>query len=447
MKKPRQIQGEGFLSVKAPQRQVRFALAVYLLLFTSLNIAVWSWFLIHRHGPHHFPLGERSERFGDLLRFTGKAQVWKDPRMEDRGSHLIGSLYPKNYPPFADTIYLFLLQVCAPYAVPVFSVIVMGSVAVAAFYVWLSAKRFAAYRWYIGVAIFATALLGWGTESTLMRANIEGVMWIAVCAGAALYGQRRYRAAGAAFAIACCVKPYPVAWLALMARYRKWRGVLVGAVIGAVVTAASLTVFNLNPIRAYRIISAPASNSFFSSYIVSFRPADEMTGDHSIFQTMKALARVLHYHSFDFPAREYKVRPNDPLAIKLYHAYLVILAVLTLVICWRLWNKPVLNQMFALASASTLLPFIAGDYTLNVLLIPMGFFVVYLLQDVAEGRTRITTGHMLCYLVPYAWIMGTTPMWNLHGVLKCMALIGLLTASMFIPLPSTVLGDLPRADR
>ena len=105
-------------NVKSARSRVQFALGLYLAVFILLNILVWTWFVIHRHGPHHFPLGERVERYGDLLRFSAKYQIGKDPRMAD-GAHLIGTLFPKNYPPLSVLVYLFLLQVCAPYALPV----------------------------------------------------------------------------------------------------------------------------------------------------------------------------------------------------------------------------------------------------------------------------------------------------------------------------------------
>ncbi len=84
------------------------AILLYLLTCVAMNAAVWAWFVVHRHGPHHFPLGDRVERFGDLLRFSGKHQIGKDPGMYDP-EHLIETLYPANYPPFAVIIYLFLL--------------------------------------------------------------------------------------------------------------------------------------------------------------------------------------------------------------------------------------------------------------------------------------------------------------------------------------------------
>ncbi len=262
-------------------RRVQIAVLLYLLIFAGLNVGVWTWFVLHRHVPgHRFPLGDRAERFGDLVLFSGKHQVWKDPCLANF-DHLNGTLYPRNYPPFAVMIYLFLLQVCAPYAVPALLGAVFCAMAVACTLLWRRVRRLESYRWYFGVAIFATGFLGWGTEQVAMRGNIEGVMWIFVCLGAALYARGRYTGAAVAFGVGSCIKPYPVLWLALMARQRKTREAVLGLLSMAAVTLASLLAIDRNPLRAYQQISG--NSTFFRDYIVAFRPIDEMAATIQFF--------------------------------------------------------------------------------------------------------------------------------------------------------------------
>ena len=291
------------LDLKSSHRRVQSAILIYLLFCVALNLGVWIWFALHRHVTGHlFPLGERVERFGDLLRFSAKYQIGKDPRMFD-SEHLIGTLFPRNYPPFAVVLYLFLLQGCAPFAMPVLLATVLGAVAVACTLLWRRVRRLESYRWYIGVAIFATGLFGWGTEQVVMRGNIEGLFWIAVCLGAALFARRQYPGAAVVFGIASCIKPYPLLWLALMARHRRFREAVLGLVSAAAVTLASLLVIDRNPLRAWRHITG--KSGFFTDYVVSFRPFDEMKGDHSLFQSMKTIARVVRNHGLHFSYQEY----------------------------------------------------------------------------------------------------------------------------------------------
>jgi hypothetical protein len=429
------------VQLNSDRDRVHIAILTYLLVFFAMNLSVWIWFVIHRHGPHHFPLGERIERFGDLLHFSGKYQVGKDPRMLDPG-HLSGTLFPANYPPFAVIVYLFLLQVCAPYALPVMLVAFLGSITIACTLVWKRIRKLESYRWYVGVAIFATGLFGWGTEQVVMRGNIEGIMWIGVCLGAVLYARRRYRGAAVAFGVAGCIKPYPVLWFAFMLRHRRYREAALGVVTVAAVTLGSLLTIDRNPVRAYRHITA--KSHFFYDYVLAFRNMDEMKLDHSLMESMKTISRVVRNHGFHFGLAEELGYYNNHLAWKLYAGCFLLSAIISLVTLRKVWNKPILNQIFAIACITTVLPMVTVDYTLTVLLIPMGFFLIFLLEDVAEGNARLSLGQALWFLLPCAWIMGTEPLIILHGFCKCLAILVLLGSSTAIPLPSSTFGDAAR---
>ncbi len=419
---------------------MQLAVRLYLLVFAGVSCLTWVHWL---HGPrdlNQFPLGDLSQRFGDLIRFSGKPQFGGSPQMLDLEG-LKGTLFPRNYTPFAALVYALLLQGCAPYAVVVMLSLELGAILVACWLLWRRVGTTRACRWYVFPAIFATGLCGWGTLQLVMRGNIEGLVWIGICVGAALYARGRYSGAAAGFAMACCLKPQPVLWLALMARHRRFREVAQGLFTILFVTSASLFLINPNPVRAWHLVYQ--SNQFFQNYIVSFRPMDEMMGDHSLLQSMKTIARIVRSHGLNLPAFEYgHTRPNDPLAWKLYHVDLLLSAALALLVAWKAWKMPLLNQIFALAAATTVLPMIAADYTLIVLLIPVGFFLIFLLEDVAEGRHPMSLGKMLWFLLPCAWIMATEPLGVLHGVLKCAAVLALLGASVTIALPSTVFSDL-----
>jgi hypothetical protein len=426
------------LDLNSDRQRVQASILLYLLISVLMNIAVWFWFALHLHGPHIFPLGGYRDRFSDLLLFSGKYQVAKDPRMGNYNA-INGTLFPKNYPPFGVVIYLFLLQVCAPFAVPVLLVTVLSAVLVACTLLWRRVRSLKGYRWYMGVAIFTTGFLGWGTVQVILRGNIEGLLWIAVCLGATFFARRHYKSSAVAFAIASCIKPYPALWLALMGRHRKVREVALGLLTAAAVSLASLLAINRNPLRAWRFITG--KSTFFQDYIVALRPIGEMTGDHSLFQSIKTIARVLRNHGFNLQPIDYTVQSNNPLAWKLYRFYLLLAAIIALIVLYKVWNKPVLNQVFALSCVTMVLPLVAGDYGLILLLIPMGFFLIFLLEDVAPGRTPLSVANILWFLLPCAWIVATEPLLTLHGVFKCIALLALLAASVSIPLPSTLFGE------
>ena len=426
------------MEVTRQERRVQCAILIYLVLFFGSAGFVWIWFIIHRHGVHDFPLGERVERFGDLLRFTDKYEIGKDSRIID-SEHLAGTLFPRNYPPLSVLIYKFLLVVCQPYSILVMLGVFFGAVFIACLGVWRRVRRAAAYRWYIGLAIFTTGLLGWGPLQVAMRGNLEGWMWIVVCVGAWFYSQRRYTAAGVSFGVAVALKPVPVLWLLLMARHKKYKEAVLGLVTWAGVTLASLLSINRNPLQAYRDIGG--NSDFFGTYVAAFRPMPEMEGDQSLLQTFKTLARVVRNHGIHFSQYEYGMHPNDALALKLYHAYLPIAAVIGLAVLWKVWKMPILNQIFALAAITMVLPMVAGGYTLALVLIPLGFFAIFLAEDVASGAVPLTLVQMLWVLIPAVCVTATIPWGVLHAVFECVALLVLLAVSTAIPMPSTVFGE------
>ena len=86
------------MDLKSDRARVQAAILIYLLFCVAMNLGVWFWFVLHRHGPHIFPLGGYRDRFSDLLLFSGKYQVAKDPHMGNY-DNLHGTLFPRNYPP------------------------------------------------------------------------------------------------------------------------------------------------------------------------------------------------------------------------------------------------------------------------------------------------------------------------------------------------------------
>ena len=411
---------------------------VYMGVFLSITLFSWLNFAMHRQGPHYFPLGDPVERFGDLIRFTAKFQYGVDPRIKD-GDHLLGTLYPRNYAPLGVDIYLFLLQVCAPYAVAVFLSVFYAAMFTACILFWRRVRGLAAYTPALGAAIFLTGLLGWGCLQVAMRGNIEGWLFIPTMLGAWFLVRKDYISAGVSFGIAMCIKPYPFLWLLLLARHRQWKASAAGLAAFMASTVASLLVLNPNPFVAYHQLAG--EKTFFPKYIAAFRPMDEMMLEHSVLQTLKTLVRTLRNRGLHFSHAEYQLHSSHPVALEIYHFYLLLGAAIGILVLWRMWNKPMLNQIFAIATVTTTLPLVAGDYTLVVLLIPMALFAIMLLQDVSSGRVPLSLPRMLRILVPCACVMATVPLGVLHAVFETAALLVLLVSVCVIDLPTSMFGE------
>jgi hypothetical protein len=106
---------------------------------------------------------------------------------------------------------------------------------------------------------------------------------------------------------------------------------------------------------------------------------------------------------------------------------------------WRIRKKPFLNQIFALSICLTLFPLIAADYTLTILYIPLGFFLLFLLRDVATGCACISQPRLLSILVPCAWLMAPQPLFGIWaGDVRSMVLLFLLFIVMDTPMPMAI---------
>ena len=419
------------------QQRVERAIRLYLGVLLLLTVVAWIPFLQHGGAKDYAPLGSFSERFGDLVHFASTPQRLANSRLEDVQS-LAGTLFPRNYGPLAVLIYLFLLKVCSPNAVIVFLAIVACALLTACVLLWRSARKLPAYRPYMAAAIFATGLLAWPTAQTVMRGNVEGLLWIGYAAGLAYMFRRKWTASGVALAIAMCLKPYPALWFVLLAFRKKYKALVLGIVTFA---AVSLVCFALlgagNPIRGAARIRGE-STVFFQTYILGLRDVEEVVGDHSLFETAKSATRVIDARGFHLPKKDYNSRVTHRRGYVLLALYLPLAGACLLSVLWKIRAMPFLNQVFSLSISLTLLPLIAGDYTMTILYLPMAFFLLFLLRDVATGRVDFSQQRMLFILTSCAVLMAPLPAFGIWaGDVRSLILLALLLVVPGEPMPMT----------
>jgi hypothetical protein len=100
---------------------------------------------------------------------------------------------------------------------------------------------------------------------------------------------------------------------------------------------------------------------------------------------------------------------------------------------------PFLNQVFALSICLTLCTLIAADYTMTILYVSMGFFLLFLLREVCSGRAELSLGRMLSILIPCAWLMSPTPLFGIWaGGIRSLVLLGLLFVVINTPMPMAI---------
>src|SRR5262249_53530528 len=128
--------------------------------------------------------------------------------------------------------------------------------------------------------------------------------------------------------------------------------------------------------------------------------------DESLFGATKQAITLYHYvHKSDgrpFPS----ILPGMETALRIYNILIPIGAVL---LYWfRLRHLPLLNQFIAYLALGILLPQLSYEYKLVYMFLAWGAFLLFLLADVAAGRTEI-------------------PAWPIHVILFSCAVI-------FVPL-------------
>jgi Glycosyltransferase family 87 len=432
------------------QQRVERGIWIYIACFSFLMAFAWVPFLVHWRmkiflpflgiWPRlaYFPLGSLGERFGDLAHFASVHQKLANPRLGN-ADHLTGMMFPRNYGPVAVLLYLFLLGLCSPYGIVVFLSIFVGALAIASFVFWRAARRSPGYRPFMILAIFGTGLLGFPTQSTMIRGNIEGLLWIGYAAGIGYMFSRKWSKSASVLAIASCIKPYPLFFFVPLLLRRKYKQVALGGLVLLITIVGSLTFLGKgNPQRGAERIRG-GSDVFFANYIVGFRDVTEIVGDHSLFQTSKSIVRVIKAKGFNLPEKDYGYQPSMRAGYILLDMYLPAAALSVVWVLWKIRKKPFLNQIFALSICLTLFTLLAADYTMTILYIPMGLFLLFLLRDVSTGRVAPSQTRILSILIPCAFLMVPLPIFGIWaGDVRSIVLLCLLLAVIKTPMPMAI---------
>jgi hypothetical protein len=290
------------------------------------------------------------------------------------------------------------------------------------------------------LAIFGTSLLGFPTADVWFRANLEGLIWIAYVAGIGYMFTRKWTKSASILAIASSIKPYPAFLLILLFWRRKYAQLVLGCFVLVATVIGSLALLGKgNPKEGLSRISNSSSSPFFGDYIVGFQGVAEASYDHSLFQASKSVARVVRARGARLPAEDYASQKYLRVGYVLLAVYIPVAALFLGLVLWRVRKKPFLTQMFALSICLTLVPLIAGEYTLTILYVPMGLFLLFLLREVVSGRVYMSYARLLSILVSCAWLMSPLTLFDIwKGDVKTIILLFLLYIVMDTPMPMSI---------
>jgi uncharacterized membrane protein len=225
---------------------VKIALLLYALLVVLVTSASWA---IYRYKGYFQtrPLFAANNRFADLTNYIGKtAHLY-------HGAAALGRGYPiYTYPAPAAFVYKMLLDTFPSHPVRPFLVFLAVCILGFAIVTWRACRPSRAVRLAAAAAIVTTALLGYPTWYDVFLGNLEGVVWAVAAAGLCFLLRAKYRTAAVLIGIAASIKPFPILFLLLLLRRRRYKEAALGVATAGLVLLSALTALGPNPWRAYQ---------------------------------------------------------------------------------------------------------------------------------------------------------------------------------------------------
>jgi hypothetical protein len=425
-----------------------YVFAVVLLTAVGLSVVAVERYFFHASYPRNTLLYDPGARFTDFTSSSARIRHFGDPRM--LSSHEYGgkdyAVFP--YPIPAVYPHLFYNQFSRPlrfYLASVLAVAFAGAITLAIKLTSLGSASRLPY-----LVVLVTSLTPFPLLFLLDRGNLEGLIWFLVMLGVWLFYKKSYYGSAIVLALAASMKIFPALLFLLFIAKKKYAVFAVASLTVVVVTVLSLA--GVGPTLKQAVLDSSLSGGMLTAnYIVGFRPW-EIGWDHSIMAGVKQALYILSRlrHVTHDPKDLWIQVPGVQRAVAVYG----ILAPLSFAILYwrRLFALPILNQLIAFLLLSVLLPFVSNEYTLVHVYIAWGAFLIYLYQDVRNGRVRLrkwmVAATLICFAIIFSpqsyWVFGYSD--TLGGQIKMTAMLALLGLVLIFPMPSSGLGDLPEVD-
>ena len=291
---------------------------------------------------------------------------------------------------------------------------------------------------WINATLFITALCSYPFLFLIDRGNVEGVVWVFAFLAIAFFAGKHFLASALFLAAAVCIKPFPALLFFIFLRKGRYKEIAAALVAFGAVNLIALKALGPTVGIAFDGLERGV-RTYQSAYITSFRSM-EIGFDHSLFACVKQLIRL----SLGWPS-------SETLHGVLSTTYIlwIPVACLILVTCgFYFWNRPVLNQLFAIVLLILLLSPSSGDYTLVHLYLPWGVFMVFLIRDVGSGKVPLSLANCLWILIPCAVLMTPQSYLTLAGggfagQFKAVVMVLLLIVVARIDMPSTLFNEAP----
>lgn len=441
---------EGKLSpLHLPARDIYRGLLIYVVtlwLFTGIALC---YFIIqgpiqhkvHLHGSLFCCGGYQFSDFTDLsLRVAHFGEPHLLTRTDFKLPYPDATPIPYPYPVPSIYAFLFFVRLFPHPLVAYLSFVVLLFFLATSLFA-LRVRRISS-TWMPQVAIWSTLVAGFPLLFLLDRGNIEAVIWALVLAGLIAYTRNRMWLAAVLWSIAASMKIFPALLFILFLARRKY-GIFVTAIIlSGIISVLSLA--GVGPTIHQAALDSARNAPFLVDNYILTRSLPQF--DHSLFQAVKHIVHFGLAISGHLP----QMRSAYEKALLVYNV--VVVVGLVLLYWFRLRLLPVLNQFIAYIVLCVLLPYVSNEYTLIYMYMVCAAFLVFLLADVATGRSEIPASAIygICFscaviFAPLAYLHlggGFTRGIQFGGLLQTMFLMIIFVIALRFPMPSSLFGDL-----
>ena len=336
-------------------------LAVYLAAIILITAIAWSVVLYrgkvqHRPYPFNSFLINPADRFADVMRYSYKVPLFFrtgffDPAMGPSWIYppaslfVLTSLYVTRHPLIAITAATGLIGLLGAFAIWLFC--------------WIRGRS----TWLVVAVITATLATSYPLLFSMDRGNMEPFVLLFVALGMIAFLSEKMRASAICFAIATCIKPFPMAFFFLFIRRRRYSEIAVAAGFAFIVNLIALYRMGPDFIQNYHGLIAGLNG--FNNFAFSMDTSNAATFDHTLFSCIKQAMRLL---------TRTPPMAMGPLLQVARVPYLIGALTLGTACVFRIWTLPLINQVFALTIITILFPFVSFDYTLMQLYVPWALF-------------------------------------------------------------------------
>lgn len=335
-----------------------------LLLFCTLTglcllTELFCHFVLHLRRPYDWPLPSPENRFCDFLVYYPRMLLIHSPDFFTKSG--IGGF---SYPPAAAAVLsVFYLT---PNPLAAFLAAMMLCILGAGF---LFRRILLRSGLSAGAAIMAVLFFGFSYPLmlTVQQGNCEWIVCLILAAGLASFLGSRPALAAILLGLGAAIKLYPIILLGLFLHRRQYRWVVTGLGMFVLFTVASLwwESGSISLSWAGTISGISGLNSSYVRHSMFF-------WDHSLFEFFKGAVAFAH------PAK-YTSQKSE-------RVYILAMAVIGTVLFFaRIRKMPTLNQIFALVTASILLPPMSMDYTIIQLFLPCALLILSAIRSAQSG--------------------------------------------------------------